>query len=115
MAWQPFFLKKNKNEKEYIAKVSTVVLSILGFLWVLLILWSEDLVKIHFGKFTFFGEYYWESTQIVPLIALAYIFHAMYLLQLPGVYFLEKSIPQDTAATAALNLVLNAQRSPKGQ
>ena len=109
MAWQPFFLKKNKNEKEYIAKVSTVVLSILGFLWVLLILWSEDLVKIHFGKFTFFGEYYWESTQIVPLIALAYIFHAMYLLQLPGVYFLEKSIwiAGFRGIGAVANIVLN--------
>ena len=75
----------------------------------LLILWSEDLVKIHFGKFTFFGEYYWESTQIVPLIALAYIFHAMYLLQLPGVYFLEKSIwiAGFRGIGAVANIVLN--------
>ena len=91
MAWQPYFLKKEKNEREYVAKVTTHVLSVLVFLWILILIWTDALVKLQFGDFTFFSDQYWASTQIVSIIALAYIFHALFLLQLPGVYLLERS------------------------
>ena len=91
MAWQPYFLKKEKNEREYIANVTTYVLSVLVFLWILILIWTDALVKLQFGDFTFFSDQYWASTQIVSIIALAYIFHALFLLQLPGVYLLERS------------------------
>ena len=66
-------------------------------------------MKIQFGNYTFFGEKYWDSTQVVPIIALAYIFHAIYLLQLPGVYLLEKSgwIAWAKSIGAATNIILN--------
>ena len=91
MAWQPYFLKKEKNEREYIANVTNYVLSVLVFLWILILIWTDTLVKLQFGDSTFFGDQYWASTQIVSIIALAYIFHALFLLQLPGVYLLERS------------------------
>ena len=109
MAWQPYFLKKEKNEREYIANVTTYVLSVLGFLWILILIWTDTLVKLQFGDSTFFGDQYWASTQIVSIIALAYIFHAIYLLQLPGVYLLERSglIAWIRGFGAVSNIILN--------
>jgi len=109
MAWQPYFLKKEKNEREYIANVTTHVLSVLGFLWILILIWTDTLVKLQFGNSTFFGDQYWASTQIVSIIALAYIFHAIYLLQLPGVYLLERSglIAWIRGLGAVSNIILN--------
>ena len=115
MAWQPYFLKKEKNEREYIAKVTTDVLSVLGFLWILILIWTDTLVKLQFGDSTFFGDQYWASTQIVSIIALAYIFHAIYLLQLPGVYLLERSglIAWIRGLGAVSNITLNFLFIPK--
>jgi O-antigen/teichoic acid export membrane protein len=109
MAWQPYFLKKEKNEREYVANVTTYVLSVLGFLWILILIWTDALVKLQFGEFTFFGGQYWASTQIVSIIALAYIFHALFLLQLPGVYLLERSglIAWIRGLGAVSNIILN--------
>jgi len=115
MAWQPYFLKKEKKEREYIANVTTYVLSVLGFLWILILIWTDTLVKLPFGDSTFFGEQYWASTKMISIIALAYIFHAIYLLQLPGVYLLEKSglIAWIRGLGAISNITLNFLFIPK--
>jgi O-antigen/teichoic acid export membrane protein len=109
MAWQPYFLKKEKEERKYIADVTTLVFGVLGFFWILLLLWSDTMVKMKFGDFSFFGEQYWEATSIVPIIGLAYVFHAGYLIQLPGVYLLEKTgwIPWVRGLGALSNIILN--------
>ena len=109
MAWQPFFLKKEKSEKEYIAQITTLITATLGLLWILLIIWVEDIVRFQIAGFSFFGSQYWSSTQIVPIIALAYIFHAAYLLQIPGVYLMEKSswVAWIRGLGAITNIVLN--------
>ena len=109
MAWQPYFLKKEMEERKYIADVTTLFLAVLGFLWILLLLWSETMVKMKFGDFSFFGEQYWEAASIVPIIGLAYVFHAGYLIQLPGVYLLEKTgwIPWVRGLGALSNIILN--------
>ena len=109
MAWQPFFLKKEKSEKDYIAQITTLITATLGLLWILLIIWVEDIVRFQIAGFSFFGSQYWSSTQIVPIIALAYIFHAAYLLQIPGVYLMEKSswIASIRGLGAITNIVLN--------
>ncbi len=109
MAWQPYFLKKNIKEKKYINQVTTIVISIMFFLWILLLIWSNDLIRLQFWNSTFFGEQYWDSIQIIPIIALAYIFHAIYLLQLPGVYLLNKPgwIAWVRGIGAVVNIILN--------
>jgi len=109
MAWQPYFLKKNIIEKKYINQVTTIVISILFFLWILLLIWLNDLIKIQFWNSTFIGEKYWDSIQIIPIIALAYIFHAVYLLQLPGVYLLDKPgwVAWVRGIGAIVNIILN--------
>ena len=75
----------------------------------MLLIWSENLVKVQLWNYTFIGEQFWASTQIVPIIALAYIFHALYLLQLPGIYLLVKSgwIAWVRGVGAVLNITLN--------
>ena len=109
MAWQPYFLKKEKSEIEYITKITTLIAAILGFLWIFLIVWVEDIVRFQIGSFSFIGSQYWSSTQIVPIIALAYIFHAAYLLQIPGVFLIEKSswIAWIRGVGASTNILLN--------
>ena len=109
MAWQPYFLKKEKEERKYIADVTTLVFAVLGFFWIVLLLWSDTMVKMKFGDFSFFGEQYWEATSIVPIIGLAYVFHAGYLIQLPGVYLLGKTgwIPLVRGLGALSNIILN--------
>ena len=109
MAWQPYFLKKEKEERKYIADVTTLVFAVLGFFWILLLLWSDTMVQMKFGDFSFFGEQYWDATGIVPIIGLAYVFHAGYLIQLPGVYLLEKTgwIPWVRGLGALSNIILN--------
>ena len=109
MAWQPFFLKKEKTERDYIAKVTTLIMALLCFILILLTIWIDDLVQIQLFGISFFGEQYWSSTKIVPVIALAYLFHAAYLLQLPGVYLMEKSswIAWIRGLGAISNVVLN--------
>ena len=109
MAWQPYFLKKKGEERKYIADVTTLVFAVLGFSWILLLLWSDTMVKMKFGDFSFFGEQYWEATSIVPIIGLAYVFHAGYLIQLPGVYLLGKTgwIPLVRGLGALSNIILN--------
>ena len=115
MAWQPFFLNKKKEERDYIAKVTTMVLSVLSFLWILLLIWSEDLVKLQLGGVTLLGEEFWPAMKIIPIIALAYLFHALYLLQLPSIYLLEKSnwVAWIRGVGAGINILLNFLLIPK--
>ena len=115
MAWQPYFLKKEKVDKKNISDITTIVFSMLGFLWILLFLWSDNIVRIRFGNFTFFGEQYWAATDIVPIIGLAYVFHACYLIQLPGIYHLEKTgwISWVRGIGAIVNIILNFLFIPK--
>ena len=92
MGWQPYFLKKSKDETGYIAKIATRLLFLMGFFWVLLVFWSGELVQFKFGAYSFFGEEFWPAIKIVPFIAGAYVFHGLYLVQLPGVFIKEKTI-----------------------
>ena len=109
MAWQPFFLKKEVQDRDYIARVTTITLAVLSFLFILILLWTDSIVTLNIGSFSLIGAEYWSATKIVSLIALAYIFHAAYLLQLPGVYLLEKPywIPWIRGVVAVSNIALN--------
>ena len=94
MGWQPFFLKigGTNEQKPLFARITTYVLAILGFIWIILLVWVDDIVRIQLGSITVYSIAYWSSTNIVPWIALGYVFHGLYLLQLPGVFQQEKSI-----------------------
>jgi len=72
MGWQPFFLKVGgtTEQKPLFARITTYVLAILGFIWIILLVWVDDIVRIQLGSITVYGVAYWTSTNIVPWIAL---------------------------------------------
>ncbi len=92
-SWQPFFLKQEDTAetRRLFARISSYLMAVLGFIWVLMCLWIPRLVRLDLGPVTFYGPDFWQGTEIVPWIALGYLFHAAYLLQLPGVFELERS------------------------
>ena len=116
MGWQPFFLKVGgtNEQKPLFARITTYVLAILGFIWIILLVWVDDIVRIQLGNITVYGVAFWSSTNIVPWVALGYVFHGLYLLQLPGVFQQEKSIwVASTRAIGALsNIGLNIYLIP---
>ncbi len=109
MGWQPFFLKQDKDQKIVFARISTYVLAILGFLWILLHLWVDDIVRLQLGGISFYGPAFWSSTGIVSVIALGYWFHGAYVLQMPGMFLQEKSkfLMMIRGVGALINILLN--------
>ena len=92
-SWQPFFLKQEDTDetRRLFARITSYFLVILGFIWILMCLWVPRLIRLDIGPVTFYGPDFWQGTEIVPWIALGYLFHATYLVQLPGVFQLERS------------------------
>jgi len=91
--WHTFFLKQENTAetRRLFARISSYLLAVLGFIWVLICLWIPRLVRLDIGPATFYGRDFWQGTEIVPWIALGYLFHAAYLVQLPGVFQLERT------------------------
>ena len=117
MAWQPFFLKIGEDDKykPLYARINSYVFALLGFIWVILLLWVDNIVRMKFGSISLFGEKYWTSALIVPWVSLGYVFYGLYLLQLPGVFHQEKSlwIAISRAIGAISNIIFNIYLIPK--
>ena len=94
MAWQPFFLKigGSNQYKPLYARINSYVFALLGFIWIILLIWVDDIIRVKFGNISLYGKEYWSSTEIVPWISLGYVFYGLFLLQLPGIFHLEKTI-----------------------
>ena len=111
LAWHPFFLKQGDREDSpcMFARISTYVLAFLGMLWILILVWVPRLLRLDLGPGTFYGAEFWQSAQIVPWIALGYLFHGAYLLQLPGVFLRNESrwVMLTRGAGAGANISLN--------
>ena len=116
MSWHPFFLKQKDTDetRRLFARIATYLLAVLGFIWVLMCLWVPRLVRLDLGPVTFYGPDFWQGTEIVPWIALGYLFHAAYLLQLPGVFQMESSrwVAITRGIGALANVVLNIALIP---
>ncbi len=93
MGWMPYFLKigKQKDAPIIFARIATYFLGISGFFIVLISLWIDYVVRINIGNVTVFGSEFWSSTRVVPLILLGYYFSGLFVLQLPGVFILNKT------------------------
>ena len=57
------------------------------------------------------GEQYWQSTSIVPVVLLTYVFLGIFTIQLPGIYIQKKSkwIPIFTGSAAFINIIFNIE------
>lgn len=93
MGWTPYFLKKGKDDdaKQIFSRVSKYFLGIMGFFIVFISLWIDSIVRFKIGDISFFGEAYWTSTQVVPILLLGYYFFGIYVLQLPGVFMTNRT------------------------
>jgi O-antigen/teichoic acid export membrane protein len=111
MGWTPYFLKKGKDADapQIFARVSTYFLGLVGGLIVLISLWIDQLVRLRIGNATFFGEEFWTSTQVVPIILLGYYFFGLYVLQLPGVFMTKQTkwVPFFRGTGAVLAVLVN--------
>jgi O-antigen/teichoic acid export membrane protein len=111
MGWTPYFLKIGKEEgaKVLFAKISKYFLGIMGFFIVLITIWIDSFVRLRIGGVSFFGEEYWVSTQVVPILLLGYYFFGFYILQLPGVFHTDRTklVPLFRGIGAGLIIVLN--------
>lgn len=116
MGWTPYFLRmgKEKNAKELFAQITKYFLGIMGFFIVLIALWIDSIVRFNIRGVSFFGEDYWSSTQVVPIILLGYYFFGFYVLQLPGVFHTDrtKQIPIFRGTGAVLIILLNLMFIP---
>ncbi|MBN2000689.1 polysaccharide biosynthesis C-terminal domain-containing protein, partial [candidate division KSB1 bacterium] len=108
-AWHPFFLSTSKQDdaRDIFAKVFTYVITACGVVFIFFSLFIENIVRLHIGRFSLIGQIYWESTIVVPVIFLAYIFYAAYLNFLIGIYLYKKTryLPFITVGGMLGNLV----------
>ncbi len=111
MGWTPYFLKKGKDEdaKQTFSRITKYFLGIMGFFIVFISLWIDSIVRFKFGDISFFGEDYWTSTQVVPIILLGYYFFGLYVLQLPGVFMTKQTkwVPVFRGTGAVLTVLVN--------
>lgn len=111
MGWTPYFLKQKNNldAPNEFRKITTIFVGIAGFFLIILSAWAEKIVQIQIFGYSFFGEKFWQSTDIVPVILLGYFFFGLYVLQLPGVFLAEKTkfVPVFRGLGALLNIGLN--------
>ena len=106
MGWQPYFLEKKFNPHSSIyARINSIVLAVLGFVWLALLFWSDDLIKANIFGFTFFGSQFFDSLSIIPWVGLSYFFYGFYLLQTPGIFL--KNRPRYAAWTRLFGAIAN--------
>ena len=114
-AWRPYFLK-NKSLQGF-QKISCYVLGGLVFFWILMVLFVDFFAttSIPFFNISLINENYWSGLSIVPIIALAYIFHASFVLQ-EAEPFLTKKVYKISICRGVgviLNIILNLILIPK--
>ncbi len=106
MGWQPYFLEKSfDSQNEIYSRINSIVMAILGFIWLLLLFWADDLIQTSFFGITFFGIDFFEALHIIPWIGLSYLFYGFYHLQTPGVFL--KNRPKYAAWTRFFGAISN--------
>jgi O-antigen/teichoic acid export membrane protein len=110
-AWHPFFLSTSKqtNATQVFGRVLTYFVLSCAFVFLLISLYVNDLVRIKIFGFTLFGEEYWGGTAVVPIIMISYIFYGIYVNFLVGIYLHNKTyyLPWITGLAALVNIIAN--------
>jgi O-antigen/teichoic acid export membrane protein len=110
-AWQPFFLKNayRDDAKILFGKVLTYFTLAASFIFIVLSLFVEDLVRITiFGKYII-GKDFWGGLYVVPIILMAYLFNGLYVNFLAGIQIEKKTkyMPVVTGLGAVINVTAN--------
>jgi len=110
-AWIPFFIStaKQENAKEIFSKILTYFSFICSVIFLLVIMYINQIVRIRIFGLTIFGEQYWGSTIIVPFVVLGYIAYGFYLNFLVGIYLKERTklLLIITGSGAIVNIIGN--------
>ena len=110
-AWHPFFLSTSNqpNAKAVFAKVLTYFMLSCSVVFLMVSLFVEEIVRFSLFGITLFGEDYWASTSIIPLILISNIFYGMYVNFYVGVFLEKKTsvIAWITGISAVVNILLN--------
>lgn len=110
-AWHPYFLATSKqpDAKQIFSRLLTYIIAACGVVFLLISFFIDELVRLKIFGFTIFGQGYWESTVVVPMIMLAYVVYAAYLFFLIGIYLEKKSgyLPFVTVLGMVVNLAVN--------
>ncbi len=116
-AWHPYFLatSKQENAKAIFRKVFTYVMLACLAVFLVLSVYINDIVRLSVGQWSLVGEQYWDSTIVVPVIMLSYVFYAAYVNFLIGIYLEKKTrvLPFITIAGMLGNLAVNFMFIPQ--
>lgn len=111
-AWRPFFMQNFKlpEAKKLFSKIMTIFVIAGSFIFIILTLFIEDIVKVPLlGRGTLVGKAYWSGLVIVPVILFAYLLYGMYINLMAGIYIKKKTkyLPFITGGAALTNIVIN--------
>ncbi len=116
-AWQPYFLSTSKDQdaQTIFARIFTYILLTCVALFLVVSFFIDELVRLRIAGYSLLGESFWAGSQVVPLIMLAYLFYAMYLVFEAALYLKGKSglIALVTLAGLAVNILANIALIPQ--
>jgi O-antigen/teichoic acid export membrane protein len=111
-AWRPFFMQNFQmpDAKKLFSKIMTIFVIVGSFIFIILTLFIEDIVKIPlFGRGTLVGKAYWSGLAIVPIILFSYLLYGMYINLMAGIYIEKKTkyLPIITGGAALTSILFN--------
>lgn len=110
-AWHPFFLStsKQENAKAVFARVLTYFMLSCSVVFLMISLFVDEIVRFSLFGYSLFGEDYWASTSIIPLILISNILYGMYVNFYIGVFLEKKTsiIAWITGVSAVVNIGFN--------
>ncbi len=79
-SWTPYFLnlEKNPENKKIVSQIFTYIVFIGLFLFLFFAFFTEQIVKISFGKFSLLDIRYQSGLVIIPYVLMAYVFSGLY-------------------------------------
>ena len=111
LGWEPFFLKLKNNKSIIISQISNFMILFLITILLFSILFIKPLIINSYTLFNFsiIGEDFWDSLPIIPIIMTGYLFLALYHLQMPAIFYYNKTamLPLFRFLGAFSNIVLN--------
>ena len=111
LGWEPYFLKLENNKKNsmIISTVTTNVMLLFITIILFTVLFLKPILNISFFGFPLLGKNFLQSINFIPIIMFGYVFLGFYYLQLPGIYYFNKTkyLPVFRGCAAMLNIILN--------
>ncbi len=116
-AWRPFYFStaKDPNAKQIFARVLTYLILLMGFVFLALTFFIDDIAKFSLFGRHIIGPGYWGGLGIVPIVLLGYLFLGISTNFSAGIYIEKKTYctPFITIAGALINIIVNILLIPQ--